>query len=136
MAEGHKKIETRSWSTNIRGPVAIHAAKKSVKEATKLMIPSSLAIIRDFLFPFPLERLPLGYILATGNLVDCKRIDEAYIETMVETLKGSELALGDYTPGRYAWIFEDVTPFSTPIPAIGSQGFWDWKTPSEMEVKL
>ncbi len=27
VALGHKRIETRSWSTVYRGPIAIHAAK-------------------------------------------------------------------------------------------------------------
>lgn len=130
MAEGHKKIETRNWSTNVRGAVAIHAAKKSIKETLKLMLPTVIGAIRNLLFPYPLERLPVGYMLAVGNLVDCKLINEEFLETLSE----QEIMIGDYTLGRYAWIFEDIDPFSTPIPALGAQGFWNWKSPSELEV--
>lgn len=132
MAEGHKKIETRGWNTSIRGAVALHAAKKSVKETMKLMLQTVIETIRRILFPYPLERLPVGCILAVGNLVDCKLIDEKFLKTLSE----QEIPLGDYTLGRYAWIFEDIKPFQSPIPAKGAQGFWDWKVPSGTEVKL
>jgi hypothetical protein len=64
--------------------------------------------------------------------VDCKLIDEKFLKTLSE----QEIPLGDYTLGRYAWIFEDIKPFQSPIPAKGAQGFWDWKVPSGTEVKL
>ncbi|MCO1599773.1 ASCH domain-containing protein [Desulfosporosinus nitroreducens] len=130
IAERHKKIETRSWSTNIREAVAIHSAKKPFNEVKKLIHPKSITVINNLLYPFSLERLPFGYILAVGNLVDCKLIDEVFLET----LDPIELLLGDYTLGRYAWIFEDVKHFKSPILANGSQGFWNWKMRPGIEV--
>ena len=130
LAEKHKKIETRSWATSIRGAVAIHAGKKSIKEVKRLIHPQSLDIICNRLYPFALERLPVGCVLAAGKLVDCKLINEEFIET----LNPDELPLGDFTPGRYAWIFEEVKHFRSPIPAKGGQGFWYWKVPHGIEV--
>lgn len=37
---------------------------------------------------------------------------------------------GDYRPGRFAWILDDIKPLSAPIPAKGKQGLWEL----EMEV--
>lgn len=34
---------------------------------------------------------------------------------------------GDYQPGRFAWMLEDVRPLELPVPAIGRQGIWDWR---------
>jgi len=130
LAERHKKIETRSWSTNVRGAVAIHSAIKPFKEVKKLINPKSITAISNLLYPFLLDRLPTGYVLAAGNLVDCKRIDEAFLETLSPT----ERILGDYTIGRYAWILEDVKHFKTPILAKGSQGFWNWEVPDGIEI--
>lgn len=129
IAEGHKKIETRSWSTNIRGAVAIHSAKKPIKEVKKLMNQEAIKIISSLLYPFLLERLPVGYILAVGNLVDCKLIDDEFIKK----LSTDELLLGDYTPGRYAWMFENVKTFRSPINTRGGQGFWNWLEPPQTE---
>lgn len=95
---------------------------KPFKEVKKLMNLESIKTISNLLYPFLLERLPVGYILAAGNLVDCKLIDEAFIET----LSAEELLLGDYTLGRYGWIFKDMKSFRSPIKARGGQGFWNW----------
>ena len=131
IAERHKKIETRSWATTIRGAVAIHSAKKPIKEVKKLMNQESIKTISNLLYPFLLERLPVGYILAVGNIVDCKLITEEFIET----LSAEELLLGDYTLGRYGWIFEDVKSYQSPIRARGGQGFWNWVEPTGNKVK-
>lgn len=32
IATGAKQIETRSWATSYRGPIAIHAAKRKVRK--------------------------------------------------------------------------------------------------------
>jgi ASCH domain. len=130
IAEHHKKIETRSWSTSIRGAVAIHSAKKPFKEIKKLMTEESIRVISNCLFPFTLERLPTGVVLAVGNLIDCRLIDEEFLKTV----SADELPLGDYTIGRYAWIFKDVKHFRKPITAKGSQGFWDWIVPDGIEI--
>ncbi len=38
-----------------------------------------------------------------------------------------ELPFGDYRPGRWAWLLEDIRPLDEPIPARGHQGLWEWK---------
>jgi hypothetical protein len=38
-----------------------------------------------------------------------------------------ELSFGDYTPGRYAWILENVQALPGPIPCKGALGLWEWK---------
>lgn len=43
-----------------------------------------------------------------------------------------QLPLGDFTPGRWGWMLDDVEPVNPPAPARGQQGLWDW-TPSEEE---
>jgi hypothetical protein len=36
-----------------------------------------------------------------------------------------QLPYGDFTPGRYAWLLDDVEPVDPPIPARGRQRLWD-----------
>ncbi len=38
-----------------------------------------------------------------------------------------ELALGDWTPGRYAWELANVKMLPQPIPIKGKQGLWNWE---------
>lgn len=34
----------------------------------------------------------------------------------------SDLPFGDYTPGRFAWVFDEFRPLGDPIPRKGAQG--------------
>ena len=64
----------------------------------------------------------MGCIVATANLTDCIKITPEYIST----LSSDELALGDYTVGRYAWVMTDTKKLDFPIPVKGRQGLWNW----------
>ena len=35
-----------------------------------------------------------------------------------------ELLWGDYTPGRFGWLLDDVRPLAEPVPCKGRQGLW------------
>lgn len=35
--------------------------------------------------------------------------------------------LGDFTPGRFAWLLADVEPVDPPVPASGRQWLWEWE---------
>jgi len=147
-----KKIETRSWKTDYRGPLAIHASKDNkyihmrgkdyicgqepfcsvLKNAAGRLF-REVGITRSI--------MPLGSVIATCNLVDCfeikgtrlvrrggKIVNTAFLEAgnrLIE-VNGNELAFGDYSPGRYAWILEDVRMLPVPVPAKGRLGLWNW----------
>ena len=73
-----------------------------------------------------IETLPTGAIIGKANLVDCFQIDEAY-RRKLQRENPAELAFGDYTIGRYAWVMADAILFNKPIPARGKQGLWNWE---------
>jgi hypothetical protein len=125
---GVKKIETRSWSTSYRGPLAVHAAKGFPKWAKDL-------IRGDAMFQEPLQEaldadgspsqiiamLPLGAVVAACRLVNCLYIGDPGViypnpKAVLYPPGGREEDFGDYTPGRYAWILEDIIPLPEPIP--------------------
>ena len=112
MALGMKKNETRSWSTNYRGPLLIHAAKKVISWPS-----AYIQAIFDGIAFQPTD-LPLGQILCRVDLIDCKRI---LIHNRPE---GHERELGDYTPGRYIWITNNLHVFS-PFTFRGRQGLFN-----------
>ena len=36
-------------------------------------------------------------------------------------------AYGDFTPGRFAWLLENIEALPVPVPAKGRQGLWNWE---------
>lgn len=133
IATGAKKIETRSWSTKYRGPLAIQAAKTWNAEIDAIMhtwhIQGGLAPLvgkpldlTGMSYPdIKGELLPRGVIIVTCNLVDCIPTEE-----MTQKQIEFEKHFGDFTPGRYAWILDDIKPLDNPIPAKGMQGLWEF----------
>lgn len=139
IAIGAKTIETRSWTTTYRGPLAIHAAK-SFPACAK-----NAALAPDFTshlwpgiwywhIPPMIDALPRGMVIATCELVACVRTDDIYDSKWAELCTPQELAFGDYTYGRYAWILRDVQPLAQPILARGTLGLWEWDAPEEVST--
>lgn len=138
IAIGAKRIETRSWSTSYRGPLAIHAAKKwdgALKEIT-MSNPFNGELLKagctiSSLPGLDAITLPLGKIVATCRLIGCERISAPNPDRAAGAginrlnVPEPERSFGDYTPGRYAWILTDIQRLSNPIPWRGSQGFFD-----------
>ena len=119
IALGAKQYETRSWSTNYRGELVIHAAKRFARAEQALcatrpfidwLVDGDIMSVKD---------MPLGVCLCVVELVDV-----VHTEVIAPSLSQQELAFGDYTPGRYAWKLEVVRVFDEPIPARGYQGLW------------
>ncbi|WP_253299500.1 2-oxoglutarate dehydrogenase E1 [Paenibacillus barcinonensis] len=74
-ALGVKTLETRSWATKHRGPLAIHAGQKVDKEAC--LIPQ----IREALLKHGINdwsELPTGAVIAKGILNDVWTIERSY----------------------------------------------------------
>ncbi|OPX87759.1 MAG: ASCH domain protein [Pelotomaculum sp. PtaB.Bin104] len=135
VAVGAKKIETRSWSTSYRGPLAIHAAKTFTREARTLCLEESFQAMLYNAGINSKNKLPLrfGSILCICRLVDCVKVEQtdglmAWLERGY-VANDYEYSFGDYTPGRYAWILNDVRRLPEPIPAKGRQGLWYWEVP-------
>lgn len=119
IAEGKKKIETRSWNTKYRGKLLIHVAKK-------------LWIAPDLMEEAGRENVArnLGHIIAEAELVDCIEMTPEFIHK-IRTENQFEFRAGFYSVGRFAWILENVKPLDEPIPAKGHLGLWihkrDWE---------
>jgi hypothetical protein len=144
VAIGAKHIETRSWETLYRGPLAIHAAAGygkggrrghqelcgtepfcSVLNAACERHYRPWSGLRDMVaHPF----MPLGAIVATCELQSVVRVEilDSYVHHDLFTMTDQERAFGDYTPGRFAWLLANVRPLPAPIPAKGALGLWTW----------
>lgn len=125
IAEGHKQYETRSWSTDYRGKLAIHAAKRPLSmtdwETAKYNL---LAINVDLKLP-KYEELSFGCIVAIADLVSCQRMTNAphpaQSEIGIHQQTELEIAVGDWAVNRFAWGLENIAKIS-PLPYTGAQG--------------
>lgn len=147
LALGEKRIETRSWCTSYRGRVAIHASRRfprrlrdlcdyggqfyqdmaphfvfagrvEGKEEPVRMIPATIS-----------DLLPLGAIIAVGFLAEVITTERALtacpLPVIGTRLSEKERRMGDYSPGRFAWIFRDMVQLPEPVRCQGRLGLWE-----------
>ena len=113
-----KTHETRSWTPKHRGPLLIHASRRlpfSVRElcASHPHLATALGCLK---VTRP-DDLPRGAIIGTVNITDVLPTES------LTTLTPMERALGDYSPGRYAWLCTNPR-ICTPIATGGRLGFF------------
>lgn len=139
-----KRIETRSWTTKYRGQLLIHAGARPVHEIATLgaweVWPADA---RDRPHPnHPNGRPPrlyrndvsfihvgMWWPLAFGAIVaSCTLVDAVPTETLRwhacdrgdgRLVDEGQRPFGDFTPGRFAWLLEDIKPTTERCP-------WCW----------
>lgn len=143
IAVGAKKIETRSWGTSYRGPLAIHAAKNlnPVEGMRGLVELCNEAPFHEVLVKAGVMTggsltggLPLGAIVAVCTVAECCAISKQglWAPDRPHSLPGEpERSFGNYAPGRFAWLLADVKPLREPLPYRGAQGL---RTLADSEV--
>ncbi len=146
IAIGVKPHETRSWATNYRGQIAIHAAQKDVHKIMRELPHDVLVAMYDNLYKGygiksgALSRLAdeQGHIIATAMLAECWQVIEHTPTAIILRqsngigvdkipIDAPYLMFGDYSVGRYIWGLANVCKLPEPIPAKGMQGLWTWE---------
>ena len=123
IKENKKIIETRSWKTNYRGELYIHASSTKIsKEWQKNKELMELV-----------KNMPLNYgnIICKCNLVDCVYMTKEYV-TNIQDNNYQEYICGEYKEGRYAWILDNILPLTIPIKAKGQLNIWNYYTEFEI----
>lgn len=131
-----KSVETRSWSTQYRGPIAIHASAVFSKQHREFFGNGTKNLLAA-----RADELPLGAIIGLVTLYDVRSTDEIvtrmttpwgkdgwheeYAEANLGDVLGSsdsEGGLGDFGPGRFAWLLHKAFALPEPIPFKGGLG--------------
>lgn len=120
MAHGAKRNETRSWPTAYRGDLVICASQRK---------PSREECGDEETYQHAMKQ-PYGAAVCVVELYDCVQtqnfIKNAYKALLpLRPLTQQEFEMGDYTPGRFAWLTRNLRRLHTPVPVIGRQGFWN-----------
>ncbi|MBP0020280.1 MAG: ASCH domain-containing protein [Cyanobacteria bacterium SBLK] len=118
ITHGHKQYETRSWFTDYRGTLLIHAAKRTgeqIQKDTAFILQNKHNIRLDW------GDLPLGQLVCICDLVDCIPITG----DVRRRLSQQEKVCGDWSSGRWAWDLRNVRAIDPLIPLRGRQGLFN-----------
>lgn len=111
IINGYKKYEFRSWKTNYRGKLLIHAGK---------------TLEKDVLPRFSCYNIEYssGAIIGEVDLVDCIEVDEEFnnkLEKINPVVYGRSKHIRNY-----AWKLDNVKKYKTPIYVKGKLGLWNY----------
>ena len=121
IIEAGKDIENRDWPTNIRGPVAIHAAKGM----TATEYDSEGNFIAGIIFSklSTIDRIPKSDDLVKGAIIG--------VVDIVDCLPDSA---SPWFVGNYGFVLKNPRKLEVPIPCNGKLSFWT--VPQEIEQAL
>lgn len=109
-----KLVENRTWPTNYRGRILIHAGKS-----------------REWLdeddepeFAEKGDPLVFGAVVGEARLADCLHIDR--IQSGHYDMKYPWLQEHMHAHGPWCWVLADVKRYAAPVPWRGAQGLWDF----------
>jgi activating signal cointegrator 1 len=117
IAQGLKRIETRSWPTDHRGSLLIHAGSTIHRHASDLL-------------RIDWHHLALQQFLAVVQVIDVVPIrsvtsNQAILENELR-VDGFEFKCGVYKPQHYAWLLAAVVPVESPLMVVGRQRLWQY----------
>jgi hypothetical protein len=103
IVAGYKDVENRSWRTDYRGRLLIHASQTADKWAMGAYQEQA----EEYGYDLP-DEYPTGAIVGSVELVDCvEQYDSEWFE------------------GPIGWILDKPEAFASPIPAKGKLGLWE-----------
>lgn len=124
-----KQFETRDYPARYRGWVALHAGRN--RDFTHLCeeepFRSRLAVHGWRSYPQLPAGLPFGQIVGVGRLKECWQVrdEKLHADFRSQPLPTpQEQQFGDFSPGRWAWEFNDVYLLPEPIPCRGAPHLW------------
>lgn len=109
IANGYKEYEFRSWKTNYRGELLIHAGAGVDKTAMKKFSKLNL----DY---------PKSRIVAKVKLIDCIKIEDSFNKELIDM--NNEI-YGDKTRDGYAWKIELIEKIDDYEIIKGKLGLWN-----------
>jgi hypothetical protein len=115
VAEGIKKYEFRTWKTNYRGKILIHAGAGIDKEGMKM--------VKCLDLTYPSKR-----IIASVDIVDCLELDDTLNKEIVGK---NNIAYGNKYRTGYAWKLENVKKVSIAREISGKLGMWNFELSNE-----
>ena len=112
IVEGYKRFEFRSWKTNYRGDILIHAGKGIDKEA--------MECLKKYL---P-DEIPLGKIIGKATLIDCIPMSKDFADMLAK--ENNDIYTTHSFSRNYGFKLENVEKLDNPIEIRGQLGLWNY----------
>ena len=109
---GYKNYEFRSWKTNYRGRLLIHASKNVDKQAMQRFEKLNL-------------KYPLGVIMGEVELTDCVKMTNDLANILY--LKDNVVYKNVLDYDKYGWKIINVKRYDQYIPINGKLGLWEFE---------
>jgi len=112
IINGYKKYEFRSWKTNYRGKILIHAGINIEKDMLNRFKDYNLECVK-------------GGIIGEVELVDCILVDKKFND---ELRKIDPVVYGRSNHAEtYAWKLENIKKYDKVIYVKGKLGLWNYE---------
>ena len=111
IIEQYKKYEFRSWKTNYRGKILIHAGLTLEKDMQER--------VKDYNLNYT-----LGAIIGEAELVDCILVDKEFNEEL-RYIDPIVYGKSNHVE-KYAWKLKNIKKYQEPIYVKGKLGIWNY----------
>ena len=118
IVEKHKLYEFRSWKTNYRGKILIHAGMSLEKDM--------LERFKDYNLKYE-----LGAIIGEAELTDCILVDKEFNEKL-RNINPIVYGKSNHVE-TYAWKLENIKKYDKPIYIKGKLGLWNYEEINHMK---
>ena len=108
IVNGYKDYEFRSWKTNYRGKILIHAGLSMDREASKILECYDLNYIK-------------GAIIGEAEITDCILVSDSFKKELMD-INPIVYSRTD----TYGWKLENIVMYDEPIYVKGKLGLWNY----------
>ena len=112
IVTGYKKYEFRSWKTNYRGKILIHAGLNLEKDMLNRFKDYDIECVK-------------GAIIGEAEIVDCILVDKEFNDQL-RKIDPIVYGRSNHTE-TYAWKLDNVIKYDTPIFCKGKLGLWNFE---------
>lgn len=107
VVTAQKNLELRTWGTNHRGPIVIHASRQVDEVAAAY-------------FGFEIVSWPVGVALGVVQIVDVLTLGRRELVRC----QSSHRSWGPFTHGMRGWVFSKQQVLANPVAMRGSKGLF------------
>lgn len=107
----YKEYEFRSWKTNYRGKILIHAGLSIEKDMLNNVLSYNISYDK-------------GAIIGEADLIDCILVGEKMDEELKQI---NPIVYKNNHIGSYAWKLENIKKYDKPIYVKGKLGLWNYE---------